>query len=602
MATIERLHQALINADAAGDVDAAKVFAAEIRRMQAEQTKTKHYDPTEGMSKTEKFLAGVGKSFSDIGLGVRQYLPESIGGVTGEEIERRRKLDEPLMRTGLGQAGNITGALLTAAPTVLLPGANTLTGGAAIGAAMGALQPSATGQERMANVGIGAGAGAVIPAAITAGKTVKSFVEPFYQTGREQIIGRAINQTAGAEAGKALRNLQGAKELVPGSFPTVAEAAQVPSIAAMQRAAIATTPSATNQLAARELAQNEARINALRSIAPDKAAAMQARETATEQLYKTSMPKTVQMTDELSTLMKRPSMKTALQRAKALAAEAGEDLKVINEIPEATGLIQDATGKALTVTPKEAGSMSGKAAHYIKMGLDDLTKAPATTGIVGNELKAIQQTRADFLNALEGQLPEYGQARTTYAKLSRPVNQADVLQEIERKAVNFRGDITPAAYARAMQDATARNVLNQPKATMQAVMEPSQMQTMQAIKDDLLRSDFAKTAGRGVGSDTVQKLAYSNMLNQAGLPNMLRSFAPVGIVGNIAQRAGQVAYRDANEQMTQELAEAMLNPARAAELMQAGIVSPRLIELANALRRGGTALGAAAPAMVNSNQ
>jgi hypothetical protein len=568
---------------------------------QLEQDK-KLYDPTAGMSGTDKFLAGAGKAMSDLAMGARQYLPESLGGVSNEQIEERRKLDAPLMQTGAGQAGNVVGNVAMAAPSMLIPGANLLRGGIAIGAGTGALQPGVDAAERLKNIGIGAVAGGVVPGAITAAKTAKSFVEPFYQGGREQILGRALNTAAGGESATAIKNLQSAGELVPGSMPTVGEAANVPSLAAMQRASIATTPTATNQLSARQLSQNEARVNALRGLSPDRVSAVASREAATNALYDTAKKGTVQLTEDLSALMNRPSMKSAMTRAQSLAKEAGEDLNFVKELPASAGLLVDASGKPLTQTAAKAGSMSGKAAHYLKMALDDMSNASPATGISGNELRAIQGTKADYLAALEKQLPEYGQARTTYANMSKPVTQADILAEVEKKATNMRGDITPAAFSRATSDKVAQAVTGRPTATMAGSMSPDQMKTIQAIQADLLRSDFANTAGRGVGSNTVQNLAYGNMMNQAGIPSSIRNFGPAGVVGNVAQRFGQIAYKDANQRLTEELAETMLNPQRAAQLMQAGQISPQTAQIVNALRRGGTAIGAATPGMVQANQ
>jgi hypothetical protein len=137
---------------------------------------------------------------------------------------------------------------------------------------------------------------------------------------------------------------------------------------------------------------------------------------------------------------------------------------------------------------------------------------------------------------------------------------------------------------------------------MASVLEPGQNKTLQNVLSDLLRSDFANTAGRGVGSDTVQKLAYTNMLNQAGVPSALRNFGPAGIVGNVAQRAGQIAYKDANERLASQLAETMLNPQLAAQLMESATVTPQMQMLADTLRRGGVALGSSVPALANSQK
>ena len=112
-------------------------------------------DPTEGMSATQKALAGAGKAFVDIGRGAGQML----GIVPQSAIDEAKALDAPLMRTGAGLAGNIGGNLAAFAPTALIPGVNTLTGAGLVGAGMGAMQPVATGESRGANTAIGGALG-----------------------------------------------------------------------------------------------------------------------------------------------------------------------------------------------------------------------------------------------------------------------------------------------------------------------------------------------------------------------------------------------------------------------------------------------------------
>jgi len=549
---------------------------------QTEQDR-KTYDPTNDMSGMERYVAGFGKAGSDLAMGVRQYLPESLGGVTKEDIEEKRRIDAPLMNTTAGKFGNFSGAVATAAPAAVLPGVNTILGGAAAGSGMALLQPSTSGSETMTNVGLGGLGGGFVPALVTGAKTVKSLIEPFYDAGREKILGRALNESAGGEVNTAIQNLRNATELVPGSAPTVGQAAGVPSLAAMERAAIATTPSATNQLSARQLAQNNARIDALRGATPDKKLAMDVRRDATDALYKAADQETVVLNDSLKSLMSRPSMKSAFSRAEALAKEAGENLDFKAEVAG------------------QSGSMSGKAAHYIKMALDDLSVPSQANGIAGNELKAIKATRDSYLEAIEKQLPAYRDARVKYADLSKPVNQADILAEVEKKATNFRGDITPAAFSRSIDDRVAQSVTGQKNATMQGSLSPQQLDLVKRIQADLLRSDFADTAGRGVGSNTVQNLAYGNMLDAAGIPTSLRNFGHTGAMGNVMQRAGQVAYKDMNDRLTTELAETMLDPKKAAQLMQAAKTNPKLKAMIEALRASGAVVGSAAPSVYQSN-
>lgn len=112
-------------------------------------------DPTEGMSTTDKALAGVGKAFTDIGRGAGQLM----GVVSRDDVADSRKLDSALMNTTAGKVGNFAGNLAVAAPTALIPGANTITGAGLVGAGLGLLQPSTSAGETVANVGLGLGGG-----------------------------------------------------------------------------------------------------------------------------------------------------------------------------------------------------------------------------------------------------------------------------------------------------------------------------------------------------------------------------------------------------------------------------------------------------------
>lgn len=131
------------------------IFApAPVKKAAAPEVK---YDPTEGMSGLDKFRAGMGKTFYDVGRGVGQL----IGTYSEKDATDAKKRDAALMNTGAGVAGNIAGGVALAAPTALIPGANTVTGAALVGAGMGAIQPVAEGDSRFSNTALGAAGGAI---------------------------------------------------------------------------------------------------------------------------------------------------------------------------------------------------------------------------------------------------------------------------------------------------------------------------------------------------------------------------------------------------------------------------------------------------------
>lgn len=140
------------------------------------------YSPAKGMGVGEKFAAGAGKVLADMGQGVAQYgagiadffSPRQQGLsdlVTGKKpmsrvdearqaVAETRQRDAALMDTTAGRLGNIAGNVALLAPTAMIPGANTYTGAATIGAITGAMQPTTSGGETMANIGLGAAGGA----------------------------------------------------------------------------------------------------------------------------------------------------------------------------------------------------------------------------------------------------------------------------------------------------------------------------------------------------------------------------------------------------------------------------------------------------------
>jgi hypothetical protein len=159
------------------------------------QTTTTHqtYDPTEGMSGTQKFLAGAGKGMTDVYRGVKQLTGINKQATQGE-IDESRKLDAPLSATGAGKAGQVVGQIAATAPAALIPGGGSVLGGAAVGAGLGAAQPVATGESRAQNAiggAIGGAGGAV------AGKALSKGIG---------LLAGKSTQAATTEAGKAIES------------------------------------------------------------------------------------------------------------------------------------------------------------------------------------------------------------------------------------------------------------------------------------------------------------------------------------------------------------------------------------------------------------
>ena len=113
-------------------------------------------DFAKDMPVVEQFNAGMGKAFADIGRGAAQMVN---AGPSADEVSEQRKLDAPLMRTAAGVTGNVAGNVTALAPAALIPGANTVAGAAALGAASGAIQPTEGTGERLKNMAVGGAIG-----------------------------------------------------------------------------------------------------------------------------------------------------------------------------------------------------------------------------------------------------------------------------------------------------------------------------------------------------------------------------------------------------------------------------------------------------------
>ncbi len=105
----------------------------------------------------DRTLAGAGKAGVDLVRGSGQWL----GLENRQDVAESRKLDAPLMNTTAGKVGNVAGAVGFGLPAMLIPGANGVAGAAAVGAGMGALQPSTSTAETAENIGLGGALGGV---------------------------------------------------------------------------------------------------------------------------------------------------------------------------------------------------------------------------------------------------------------------------------------------------------------------------------------------------------------------------------------------------------------------------------------------------------
>jgi hypothetical protein len=543
---------------------------------------TQRKDPTAGMSGTEKFLAGVGKSFADLGRTAKRLGNKvGIGDYDEAAAKRDEELDKPLMATGAGMAGNIAGDLaLTAVPgyraqqlltrgaqagarvlpmaaqraaTAAAPYAGAAGAGAAVGAATSPDDLSGGAAMGAAAGALGEGAGRVLTAAYKGGKTA---IEPLWESGRERVLRRTLERFE-SQPGAVARGAN-APQYVPGVTPTLAEATMDPGIAQLQRGAASQSPDVASALAearGRQVAGYRQVLDDLAGTDGRREFFDNARTTAADQLYGRARAEGLQMTAALEArmaeLMKRPSVQRAMQAARSRGREKGLN-------------INDARGSVagLETVVDEIGGMIGRAKTA---GDADLAKA-------------LTSTRNELLSVLDEAAPAFGEARRTYAAMSRPVNQMDIGQQLRNTALPALDElgnsslarVNANAYAKALRNAdkTARQATGLRSATMADVLEPQQMAAVEGVGQDMARYAASQELARVPGSPTAQYMAAQNVVRQFLGPLGVPASAADALVGSVSAGLLGLPYKFTQSQTEQLLARALTDPQTAARIMQ----------------------------------
>ena len=516
------------------------------------------YDPTEGMSGFEKFAAGAGKAFYDVGRGVGQL----VGAVDREDIDAARKRDAALMATGAGMAGNLAGNVAATLPAAMIPGAATVPGAAAIGAALGAAQPVGTDESRAGNIVAGGVAGAALPVIGSAAKAARAALyDPL--AGQERILAGALRRSIGeSQMPEVAQRLAAAPAATQGVTLSAGERSGSEALSAIEDALKAQIPGGS--LARQAQINRSTLARALGDIAksPEEiVAAKIARSETVEPLYAAAGSQYVKPTAELDEIMKTPPMKEAWARAKRIAATEG--------LP-------------LTIGKKDK-QLSVQGLHYLKMGLDDML-GDVTSGIGKTERRAIMNLKDRFLGELNALSPEYQQASQQFAQMSRPINQMQIGQRLYETMVPATSGEMPASLnyaslAKALRrpDIVAQQATGFKGATMRGAMTPEQMAIIQGVTSDASRMAESLRRGAGLGSPTARRLGQSNLIaehfaEQAPIASTIINLAGkvpgVNIVAKGAEAMGGLLGGTLNQRMVSQLDEMLAqDPAKVARLL-----------------------------------
>lgn len=402
-------------------------------------------------------------------------------------------------------------------------------------------------------------ASVLVPATVGSARAVAAGIQPLREAGRRQVAGAAL-RSAAQNPEKAIRNMESATPLVPGSSPTAGQAARDPGIAYFENRLRGLNGSSFSQ---RQSQQNEARQRLLDTVAkggsdPAIAALEARREGVTTALRDRAFQQasgkptpTQQIVSDIDSMLANPEN---AGRSVQQALKAVRDQMFDGE----GNLLTDA--RALYAVRKEINRvLEGK---YVDSNESVLRYA-------GGQLKGVRES---IDSAIAEVAPDWKQYLTKYSQLSRPIERAQKIGEIRKMTRLAAPDIeTGRDY---LSQPKWRNVVGDNLKELSQVLTKGQMQKMQMVAADLDRGAAATNSSsiRVPGSDTAANLTVQGQLSVANIigRTLGRNVKDLPPALGTAMRPLAWVYKLPDDQIRSLIVDAMLDPKLAAQLMREG--------------------------------
>lgn len=603
MASLDQLETALINADKAGDTQAATMLAQEIQKMR---------QPSGGgVPGPRKIIPDAFETLSNV--------PRSAGKFAGELAEAVMSPVETAK--GLGYA--ITGGARNLAEKVLPEGAfnwlksfetdpeainravttanavgkdyadaygsfdrirNTIeqdpvramadlsfilgvSGKAATAARAGTAGEAMTGASRVLDpLALPlSGVNKLAETAAPAVSYVRNAFSPTYRMLEPALEGR------GEQYVSAL--LRTPQEAVPGSRRSAGEmivaggqsGSQFPALE--QKLLAQFEPTQQAEIERARAAARSADIEGISGTPEAQQSAAEARTAATKPLYAQAAQKLAETDETFAALMNTPTMEDALAAASRMAADRQQPF-MRGEIKPAETVksgVLGPTGEELTrEIPATTAQLSGQALQDIKIALDEAVKPRANeTAAQAAQRNAATGVRAQYMDWLEKNAPDLMNARKVFAEKSGPINVMEVGQVLKNALESplDEGASRAGVFANAVRNApgTIKKATGEARfERLSDVLETGDLQRVSRVLQDLRTSkeykDLAK-AGR----------VEAEGLTGAQLPT------PKGFLNRIATLSNRIIEAvegRINRAAAIRIAEAAYDPQRMAKMIQ----------------------------------
>lgn len=492
----------------------------------------------------------------------------AVGGAYAERYGSWEALERTMVEDPVGFAADLSSFL-------------TGGGGAARGAGVAAGAAGATGTAATANR-LAAGLGTVANhPLVNPTRVVEMGAQGAGHLGRAAVNLRAPQgqMLVGATEGRGQDVLNALRAPNTGvSTPHAGQAvAEMPGVPtqwqALVKAAEGRRPTEFYGLKGDQNAERLAEIQSIGRTPADLDAAIAARDAASRRDYAAADPVVSTADDTLMELMGRPSMDRVMARARELAAERGVDFEVRPHTPAAStpSSVLGPDGNPVMVnTPEVLPQWEGRQLHIVKQAFDDLIANPERFGIGASEVRAIRGTRNQFIDWFEDTNPAYRTARENYAAASRPIDQMQIGQWLERQLLSpTLGDDTPAlradSFSRAIQEAPMRNTSirratgQQRYNNLDEIFTPDQMRVLNSIRDDLARDKMYENQAKAARQYSGELTSNPETLQAPSLLN-----ARVTVLNALARQFAELT----RGRISDEVANAMRDPAAAAGMLE----------------------------------
>lgn len=417
--------------------------------------------------------------------------------------------------------------------------------------------------------GMVAPGGPTLPTTQRALSAPVSLVQPFTQAGRETIIGSLLNRLA-TNPERAQQNLSRAEPLVPGVSPMTAATAFDPGLASAETAIRALDQSGA--FATRLSANQQALLDAYRRLS--------------------GKPGSVPLAEAKRTAVTKPLREAAFEGVEVNPDTFQSGIKLVvnqainNVMTSPVGVRQDVETAMKFAADRVARAKSPMELYEIRKDL-----AGAAQGKYNQENPSLRlasgqlkQVIAAVDDVIEASAPGFKAYMDKYSKMSGPIDQMKMLQEIERRVTTGQPNLMtqePVLAAGSLR----RQLANKAEELDLKLSVPAQTR-LDNIIDEINRGMAATAPGvRAPGSDTFKNMSMGNLIGRVFSESMATNTTL-----RTMTRPLDFLYKLPDEQIQQLLVQAMLDPKMAAMMMAKANIT-KVQPLATSLRDKATQLG-----------